>query len=148
MLRWHWSRIYADFQQKLFSSEHNTARRILLVTFLEEQKRDYDTRDNHLWHIASNFFVNVHSISLSGCTRNVAIQCVTSKINLLLYQFMGLLCFFWCPDNCPRENLPPGFLPPRTIAPKENCPPDNCPRGILPTRWLPVDYCSRIITQR
>ena len=30
----------ADCQQKLFSLEHDVSRRFLLVTFLEEQKRE------------------------------------------------------------------------------------------------------------
>ena len=36
------SRIYVDCQQKLFSSEDDSGGRILQVTFLKEQKREYD----------------------------------------------------------------------------------------------------------
>ena len=39
MPRWYDSQIYAGCQQNLFSSEHDTNWRILLVTFLAEQKR-------------------------------------------------------------------------------------------------------------
>ena len=42
MPSWKGNQIYADCQQKLFSLEHDTAGRILLVTFLVEQKREYD----------------------------------------------------------------------------------------------------------
>ena len=37
--RWYESRIYADCHQKLFSSEHDTGGKILLVTFLAEKER-------------------------------------------------------------------------------------------------------------
>ena len=39
--RWCGSRIYADCQQKLFSLRHDSGARILLVTFLAEQKGEY-----------------------------------------------------------------------------------------------------------
>ena len=42
--RWYDSRIYTDCQQNFFSSEHDTGGKILLVTFLEEQKKEYDTQ--------------------------------------------------------------------------------------------------------
>ena len=41
MPRWYASRIYADCQQKLFSSKNDTGGRILLVAFLAEQKREF-----------------------------------------------------------------------------------------------------------
>ena len=40
--RWYGSRIYTDCQQNFFSSEHDTGRRTLVVTFLAEQKREYN----------------------------------------------------------------------------------------------------------
>ena len=42
VLRCHGSRIYTDCQQNLFSSEHDTGARILLVTFLTQQKLAYE----------------------------------------------------------------------------------------------------------
>ena len=42
--RWYRSRIYPDYQQKLFSLGHDTGGRILLVTFLVEQKKEYDAQ--------------------------------------------------------------------------------------------------------
>ena len=44
MPKWHESRIYADCQQKLFLLEHDTGGRILLLTFLAKQKREYDVQ--------------------------------------------------------------------------------------------------------
>ena len=38
------SQIYADSQQILFLQEHVTGERILQVTFLAEQKREYDSQ--------------------------------------------------------------------------------------------------------
>ena len=84
------SRIYADCQQKLFSSQRDPGRRILQVTFLAEQKRGYDAQRKSSLTQSLYFFVNVHFTSLLKCTRN-CIQYVNSKINLLLYQFMALL---------------------------------------------------------
>ena len=40
--RWYQSRTYVDCLQKLFSSEDDSGGRILQVTFLKEQKREYD----------------------------------------------------------------------------------------------------------
>ena len=42
--RWYGSRIYADCQQKLFSSVPDTDGRILLVPFVAEQKRGYEAQ--------------------------------------------------------------------------------------------------------
>ena len=42
--RWYGSRVDADCQQMLFSLEHDTGGRILLVTFLAEQKRKYEAQ--------------------------------------------------------------------------------------------------------
>ena len=41
---WYGSQIYADSQQILFLQEHVTGERILQVTFLAEQKREYDSQ--------------------------------------------------------------------------------------------------------
>ena len=42
--KWYGNGIYADCQQKLFSSEYDTGLKISLVTFLAEQKREYDAQ--------------------------------------------------------------------------------------------------------
>ena len=39
---WYESRIYANGQQNLFSSEHDTGGETLAVTFLTEEKRQND----------------------------------------------------------------------------------------------------------
>ena len=82
--RWYGSRIYADCPQKLFWSEHDTGERFLLITFLAEQKRDYDAQ-----RVCVSLFM-VFATSLLECTWSY-IYCVTSKTNLLLYQLMVLL---------------------------------------------------------
>ena len=64
---WYGSRISADCQQKLFSLEHDVSWRFLLVTFLEEQKReDCTVRADRLSDIASLIMESVsRKISLS-----------------------------------------------------------------------------------
>ena len=67
--KWYGSWIYADCQQNVLSSEHDTGRRIFLVTFLAEQKRESNARG--YWSLTQRlyFFVNVHFISLLKCTQ-------------------------------------------------------------------------------
>ena len=68
--RWYGSRIYADCQQNVLSSEHDTGGRILLVTFLAEQNREYNARRYSSLTHTLYFFVNVHFISLLKCTQS------------------------------------------------------------------------------
>ena len=42
--KWYGSRIYANCQQKLLFTRHDTSGRFLLVTFLEMQKREDGTQ--------------------------------------------------------------------------------------------------------
>ena len=42
--RWFRSQIFADCQQKVLFTKHDTNGRFLLVTFLEKQKREDDTQ--------------------------------------------------------------------------------------------------------
>ena len=58
------SRIYADCQQKLFSSEDEAVRRTFLVTFFTEQKKEYG-------HEELDFSVNGYSTSLLNVTEVV-----------------------------------------------------------------------------
>ena len=44
MSRWYGSQIYVDCQQKLFPLEHDTGEKIQQVTFLAEQKREYNAQ--------------------------------------------------------------------------------------------------------
>ena len=69
MPRWYGSRIYADRQQNVVSSEHDTNERILLVTFLAEQKREYNAQRYSSLTQRLYFFVNVHFISLLKRTK-------------------------------------------------------------------------------
>ena len=52
--------------KSVFSSEHDTGGRILLVTFPAEQKR---VRRAEIFTQSLYFFVNVHYTSLLKCTR-------------------------------------------------------------------------------
>ena len=70
MPKWYESQLYADCQQKLFLWEHDTDARILLVTFLGEQKRELQCTEIIIFDIELVFFVNVHATSLLKCTQS------------------------------------------------------------------------------
>ena len=76
---WYGSRIYADWQQKFFSLEHDFGARILLVTFLAEQKREYDTQSLY-------FFVNVQSTSLMKKSVPPFLKALHKYVELLKYK--------------------------------------------------------------
>ena len=62
MPRWYKGQIYADFQQKLFSLEHDISRKILPITFLAEKKRKYNVKRLSSLTQSLYFFVNVDHI--------------------------------------------------------------------------------------
>ena len=64
------SQISAACQQKLFSSGHDAGKRILLVTFFAEQKREYNVQRQSSLTQSLYFFVDIHSTSLLKCTRS------------------------------------------------------------------------------
>ena len=66
---WYGSGIYADCQRKLFSSQHDTGGRILLVNSCKTDKR-VRRIETIIFGTELIFFVNVHSTSLLMFTRS------------------------------------------------------------------------------
>ena len=102
---WYGSRISADCQQKLFSLEHDVSWRFLLVTFLEEQKReDCTVRADRLSDIAS---LIMESVSRNEKRHQLYIgrgindgNCIEkfSQIKSVLKFKDNLSCFSWLFD--------------------------------------------------